>query len=336
MNSNESNMNIWGWKDFFAQQVTTESPDQIARVIKEQRDHLLLIDGTGRMIGGIISGNWKKRRDDFENPSVGDWVIVDDKTNDRDGISFYRIKQRLNRFSQILRKAAGPSEKSQLLAANVDVAFLVQSSNQDLDVRRLERYLSLLGDGEIKPIIVLTKCDLPNTEKSEKELSERFPAIPLLMTRSDQPNSIKLLEQYLGLGITSVFLGSSGVGKSTLTNLLLEAEAQLVQDIRKNDSKGRHTTTGRSMFLLESQRGLVIDTPGLREVKLPQNESNVEEAFSEILELSLKCRFANCLHKTEPQCAVKEAVKQGLLSQDKLTHYQKLKEETKKNLYSKK
>lgn len=329
MTPNETTMRAWGWREFFAQQTKGVSLGQIARVVKEQRDHYLMMNSAGTTIGGIISGNWKKRRDDFENPSVGDWVIFNEKTTERENVPFFKIERRLDRFSQILRKAAGESGKSQLLAANVDVAFLVASSNQDLDVRRIERYLSLLSEGTIKPVLVLTKCDLPSFADCRDKLTERFPELPLLLTRSDQPQSLHQLEAHLDLGMTSVFLGSSGVGKSTLTNFLTGTESQLVRSIRDNDSKGRHTTTGRSMFLLASQKGLIIDTPGLREVQLPGQDNNIDEAFSEIMELSLKCRFADCQHQTEPQCAVKEAVASGLLSKDKLAHFQKLKAETK-------
>ena len=330
-----SNLELWGWRDFFAKQFP-QSSETLARVIKEERDHYLLINSLGITVGGVISGNWRKRRIDTENPSVGDWVVLKEKTNEKNGLTFYLINERLKRFSQIIRKSAGPSDKSQLLAANIDVAFLVSSCNQDLEVRRIERYLSLLGDGEIKPILILNKCDLPQFEHCRNKISERFPEIPLLLTRSDQPESIDALNSYLGKGITSVFLGSSGVGKSTLTNHLAKNAKQIIQEIRDNDAKGRHTTTGRSMYLLSNQLGLVIDTPGLREVQLPIQENNFEEAFASIVELSLQCRFPNCRHQTEPNCAVKNAVKEGLILQDRLEHFHKLKSEIDKKVYPRK
>ncbi len=317
----------WGWRDFFSQQISDTPAENIARVLKEQRDHYQLVNGHGNVVGGVIPGKWKKRKDDFENPSVGDWVTLSEKTNTKAGIPYYLIEKRLNRFSQILRKAAGPSEKSQLLATNVDVAFIVSSCNQDFDVKRVERYIALLNEGTIKPILILNKCDLPSFADCNEKLVARFPNFPIIKTRADQAASINEISRILGSGITSVFLGSSGVGKSTLTNFLLGETKQTVQEIRNNDSKGRHTTTGRSMFLLPDNLGLIIDTPGLREVQLPGQDNNLEEAFADLAELSLTCRFPDCKHLTEPSCAVKEAVSKGTLSQDRLAHFQKLKAE---------
>lgn len=323
----------WGWNEFYQKQIGLISSEKLARVIKEERDHYVLINGVGQVVGGIISGNWKKRREDFINPSVGDWVILSDKANEKAGLKFFLIDKRLERFSQILRKTEGSNEKSQLLAANVDFAFLVSSCNQDFDVRRIERYLALLNDGIIRPILILNKCDLPSFEDCREKIILRFPSIPIILTRSDQPESINALHSFLKLGITCVFLGSSGVGKSTLTNLLLNEDIQLTQQIRNKDSKGRHTTSGRSMFMLANKLGLIIDTPGLREVQLPIQDSNLENAFSNIAELGLKCRFQDCRHQAEPNCAVKLAVKNGELFQDQLDHFHKLKAEIdKKNL----
>lgn len=326
----------WGWRDFFSQQITDLPLENIARVIKEQRDHYLLINGVGNTVGGVISGKWRKRKDDFENPSVGDWVTLGATTNTKSGMPYFLIDQRLDRFSQILRKAAGPSDKSQLLATNVDVAFIVSSCNQDFDVKRVERYISLLTEGVIKPILILNKCDLSTFEDCHLKLTQRFPNFPIITTRSDQLATINEIPRFLGRGMTSVFLGSSGVGKSTLTNFLLGEVKQTVHEIRDNDSKGRHTTTGRSMFLLPEQQGLIIDTPGLREVQLP-GENNLEEAFAEIHELALKCRFPDCKHLSEPDCAVKEELTKGILSADRLAHFQKLTAEVgKKEFWRKK
>jgi ribosome biogenesis GTPase len=330
-------MELWGWREFFAEQLSTVSTaaipaEKIARVLKEQRDHCVLINGLGKTIGGVFPGKWRKRRDDFENPSVGDWVILGQETRTQGDLVFFMIEHRLNRFSQILRKAAGLADKSQLLAANVDVAFLVSSCNQDFDVKRLERYLTLLREGVITPVLVLNKCDLPGSIECQEQLVARFPELPLLLTRSDQPTSMNALNTYLQTGQTAVFLGSSGVGKSTLTNHLLGENKQTIRDIRTQDSKGRHTTTGRSMYLLANQQGLIIDTPGLREIQLPNQELNLEEAFPEIFAHSLQCRFPDCRHQSEPGCAVKNAVKAGAIAQGRLEHFQKLKAEIDKKV----
>lgn len=337
MNDTFTPLALWGWRPFFQRQTGEIAPEQTARVVKEERSQLLLINGSGQWVGGILTGKWKKRREDFENPGVGDWVTLGVKTEERDGVSFYRIDQRLERQSLIVRKAAGTNNKMQLLAANVDVAFLVSSCNEDLDVRRIERYLSLVNGGGIKPVLVLNKCDLPEAESCVLELKNRFPDLPLLKTRSDDPQSFDQLRAFLGVGVSSVLLGSSGVGKSTITNSLIENDVQHVQEVRHQDSKGRHTTTGRSMHFISKGGGLIIDTPGLREVQLPSSETNIDETFSDILTLSLKCRFADCRHRSEPQCAVKEAIAEGLLIADRLTHFHKLQDEkAKKSPYRKK
>lgn len=333
--SNSSQLSAWGWRPFFEQQIRSVDPNLIGRVIKEERDHLQVIDGNGQLAIGTISGNWKKRRDDIENPHIGDWIELERSTDSRSGTPICRILRRFERFSQIIRKAAGESERSQLLAANVDIAFLVNSCNNDFEVRRIERYLTLLDQSSVMPIIILNKCDLPEADDCKKLISERFPNINHIWTRADDPSSIFALRNYFTMGTTSVFLGSSGVGKSTLTNFLMNESKQLVQEIRNKDAKGRHTTTSRSLFLLPNKVGLIIDTPGLREVQLPENHSHLEDSFSEIHELAINCKFQDCKHLTEPNCAVKEAIKKGVVSEDKVRHFQKLQTEQKKS-YAKK
>lgn len=327
-------LQLLGWKDFFQNQIPLDFPhSRVARIINEHRDHYILQNGLGEKVMGLIPGKWKKKVTDKEYPSVGDWVLFEDRmTYAKGGEKSYMIETRLSPFSQIIRRAAGTQNKAQVLVSNVDMAFIVSSCNQELDANRIERYLALLDDEVIKSYLILNKCDLDSFQSCHEELKSRFPQIPLILTRADDPQSIEPIRQLLPLGATSVFLGSSGVGKSTLTNLLLGNSHQLVESIRHDDSKGRHTTTGRSLFLLPSPHGIIIDTPGLREVQLSES-SHLDGAFSDIAELSLKCRFPDCKHQTEPNCAVKVAVQKGDISAEKLLHFQKLFQESKKIHY---
>lgn len=331
MHNRLRDLHQWGWRPFFEDQFHLPSdPHQIARITIEHRDHYSLINGAGESIGGLIPGNWKKRQTGIETPAVGDWVSLSRKTGDRHGVPYYLIDRRLNRYSQILRKAAGQGTQLQVLAANVDLAFIVSSCDQDFDLRRIERYLSLITDVAIKPILILNKCDLPNHANYFELLQTRFNQIPIVTTQTDKPDTIYELYRFFELGTTCVLLGSSGVGKSTIINALLGESRQDVQSVRLRDSKGRHTTTTRSMFLLPNQKGLIIDIPGLREIQLPPQQVAFDEAFRTITELAIRCRFTDCRHKTEPNCAVKEAVTQGLVTEAQLLHFHQLSTEVEK------
>lgn len=333
MNST-SPLQLLGWKDFFQNQIPVPiPPSRIARIINEHRDHYILHNGLGEKVIGLIPGKWKKKVHDKDYPSVGDWVIFEEQATDSKlGHSPYLIETRLTPFSQIIRRAAGTQNKAQVLVSNVDVAFIVSSCNQEFDLHRIERYLALLNENVIKPFLILNKCDLNFFSSCHEQITKRFPQLPLILTRADELSSLEPILQVLPTGISSVFLGSSGVGKSTLTNLLLGSSPQLVEAIRQDDSKGRHTTTGRSLFQLPPPYGMIIDTPGLREVQLSES-SHLNGAFSDIAELSLKCRFPDCKHQTEPDCAVKIAVQRGEISSEKLLHYQKLFLESQKKHY---
>lgn len=320
-----------GWTDFFQNQIDSNlPPHQVARVIAEHRDQYILINGQGEQVIGIIPGKWLKKKGERDQLSVGDWVILHSEPSPlKKKHHAYLMEKRLTPYSQIIRKAAGSQQKSQILASNINSAFIVSSCNQELDLKRIERYLSLINEETIKPFLVLNKCDLKGYDDFQWQLQKRFPEIPLFLTRFDQPKSIEPIKEQIKSGSTTVFLGSSGVGKSTLTNLLLGKAHQLVESIREEDAKGRHTTTSRSLMSLPTPYGNIIDTPGLREIQLSQS-THLDDAFSEIANLSLKCRFPDCQHLTEPNCAVKQAVEKGNLSLEKLQHFQKLYQEAKK------
>lgn len=228
-------------------------------------------------------------------PAVGDFVMAGGIGKGTQAV----IHQVLPRKSVFMRKAAGSDRKEQLVATNIDIVFLCMALNQDFNVRRLERYLSIAWDSGAKPVVVLTKSDIC------EDIEEKLP--------------------YLSAGTTAAFLGSSGVGKSTLVNRLLGEERLATGDIR-NDDKGRHTTTHRELLFLPDG-GMVIDTPGMRELGMWDAKSGIDRTFSDIEELALQCRFRDCTHTVESGCAVQKALKNGTLSKERMQSYQKLKTE---------
>ncbi|KAB7673029.1 ribosome small subunit-dependent GTPase A [Bacillus sp. B1-b2] len=257
-------------------------------------------------------------REDY--PAVGDWVILLPRANEGKG-TITGILPRISKFS---RKVAGDNTEEQIVAANVDTIFLVNSLNEDLNVRRLERYLTLTWEGGANPVIILTKADLVDNLEEKKAMVEGIAfGVPVIMVSVVEQVGIERLQEYLLPGKTVALLGSSGVGKSTLTNFLLGYEKQEVQHIRESDAKGRHTTTHREMVLLPNQ-AILIDTPGMRELQLWNSESGLSTSFSDIEKLGLTCRFRDCTHKAEAGCAVKRAIELGEMEEERLISYNKL------------
>jgi ribosome biogenesis GTPase len=259
-------------------------------------------------------------------PSVGDWVAIFPRTTDKRAM----IEKVLNRKSFLVRRAPGEREEAQVIAANVNTAFITTSVNQDFNVRRLERYLSLVRSGGCLPVILLTKTDLLINGAFETDLTEGLEAIkksageaPILEISSVTGTGFDLLTDYIRPGQTIAVIGSSGVGKSTLINRILGRNEMKTQDIRHGDDKGRHTTTSRYLLPLP-QGGMIIDTPGMREIQLWSAESGIEKTFEDIEEIALKCKFTNCRHLEEKGCAVREAVKTGIIDPERLENFRKL------------
>lgn len=227
----------------------------------------------------------------------------------------------VRRKNSISRLQAG---KVQGLAANVDVAFIVTSANQDFNLARLERYYILAKESSVRICFVLSKVDLiDNYEELVNIITERFPGSSVEKTSIYQANTETALYHHWHEKETAVFLGSSGVGKSSLINLMLENEVIRTNGIRENDGRGRHTTTARHMYLLPDQR-VVIDTPGLRSVGISANADTIDELFPEIRELEGRCRYRNCSHLSEPGCAIREALENGEMDYNRYLRYLKL------------
>ncbi|MGR5238928.1 ribosome small subunit-dependent GTPase A [Vibrio alfacsensis] len=298
-----------GWKPFFQQQLTLDDYEDtlFARVIAHHRSGYVVISEQGELHLPIHTS--------LPSMTVGDWVILNQNQQ------FLRLLDRRSLFS---RKAAGSKAELQLIAANVDTVFVVCSLNHDFNLSRIERYLALANDAEVEPVIVLTKADLCDDADELKTQVQKLD--PLLMVETvnglDESSVAKLIS-WCGQGQTIAFIGSSGVGKSTLVNTLLGEQEQVTSGIREDDSKGRHTTTSRSIHLLPSG-GILMDTPGMRELQLADCESGVSETFADVEALAQGCRFSDCQHHTEPGCAVQNAINDGSLEMRRLTNYQKL------------
>ena len=290
---------------------------QPARVMSVARSELTL-QSAAAVFTIELDREWQ-RKDPVERPTVGDWVLVNRANQQLDRL--------LERQSLFKRKAAGDRAEIQLIAANVDTVFIVSSCNDDFNLSRLERYLALAFESEAEPVLVLTKADLCDDEAryldEARQLGHQLQVMALNATAE---NSSELLAPWCRTGQTLALIGSSGVGKSTLINTLLGAEIQATGSIRQDDSKGRHTTTSRSLHCL-ANGALVLDSPGIRELQLTDVAAGLADLFSDVEELAQYCKFADCQHASEPQCAVQQAIEKGELEARRLASYQKLQRE---------
>jgi len=256
-------------------------------------------------------------------PAVGDFVMLDENES---GNSI--IHQVLTRKSVFIRKAAGTSKESQVVAANIDTIFICMSLNNDFNLRRLERYIGVAWDSGATPVVVLTKADLcHNLNDIMQKLEEVALSVDIIVTSSMEKDGYSELIKYIKSDNTIAFMGSSGVGKTTLINKLMGDNIFETQEIR-DDDKGRHTTTKRELIALP-MGGIVIDTPGMRELGI--ESADLSRTFADIDELSKQCRFNDCSHKSEPGCAIREAINSGQLSEERLSSYFKLQKEAKYN-----
>lgn len=267
-------------------------------------------------------------------PAVGDWVLLEPRLKEGAGT----VQFLLPRLSHFSRKSAGARTDEQVMAANFDTVLLVMSLNQDFNLRRLERYLVMAWDSGATPVVVLTKKDVCPIPHSYVEKTEAIAqGVPVLAVSAMSGDGMAQLEPWLIPEKTLVVLGSSGAGKSTLMNRLAGQELAATQQIREDDARGRHTTTHRELYRLDSGV-LVLDTPGIRELQLWESDGGVEEAFSDIRQLAAGCRFRDCTHNSEPGCAIQDAIMSGILAAERYDSYVKLSREmrhvTEKNTHA--
>lgn len=301
-----------GWSPFFQQQLSLEefidcSP---ARVIAQHRSYAEIYTDKGRTQLPYTS--------QMPPITTGDWVLLDGQ-----GV-FRRLLERRSCFS---RKASGPAVSEQLVAANIDTVFIVAAMNDDFSLNRIERYLVLTKEAGADAVVVLTKKDLCEDYVMFLNLVQALsPSLVVEAVNSLDVNSAICLKPWCRPGSTVALLGSSGVGKSTLINTLLGQAVQNTAEARESDSKGRHTTTSRTLHFL-NDGGVLLDTPGMRELQMVESETGLKETFAEIADLEAKCRFSDCQHKSEPGCAVQAAIINLQLDPRRLANYQKLKRE---------
>lgn len=318
-------LELLGWNTFFANQAAAYlAKGYLAARVTAEHKHIYRVYAESGEFSARVSGRLRHRalgRQDF--PAVGDWVAIDLTPGDSDA-TIHAVLPRRSKFS---RKVAGAVTEEQIVAANVDTVFLVSAMDNDFNLRRIERYLTLAWESGANPVIVLNKSDLcGNISDRLAKVYSVAPGVPVHAISCVRSQGLDELASYLNPGYTVALLGSSGVGKSTLVNNLLGENALRVSEVRKGDGRGRHTTTHRELILLP-RGGLIIDSPGMRELQLWEAEDGLTGAFDDIERLAGQCRFSNCGHHHEPGCAVIRAQEEGTLDPDRLENYKKLQKE---------
>ena len=295
----------------------------LARVSVQHKDMYKVITEGGEALAEV-SGKFRNEALGTECfPAVGDWLMVD-RLNDINGNAI--IHHVLRRKSAFERKVAGNRRDIQIVAANIDIIFICMALNNDFNIRRLERYISVAWDSMATPVIILTKYDLcDNVLERQLEVESVAIGIDVLVTSSMSGEGYESIKNYIGKEKTVAFIGSSGVGKSTLINKLMGEEVLLTNGLR-NDDKGKHTTTHRELLVLP-KGGVVIDTPGMRELQLITGD--VDKSFSDIDEIASNCKFSDCKHENEPGCAVRKAIEDGIIDIERFESYKKIQKELK-------
>jgi ribosome biogenesis GTPase len=314
-----------GWDAYFEALWGESAQDGCvpARVVSQQR-------GLWRVVGDFEecwaepSGKFRKGSEvGGDWPAVGDWVSVDLRAEKQNAL----IQQVLTRRSRFVRKVAGKQIAEQVIVANIDVALIVAALDGDFNVRRVERYLAQCWESGARPAIVLNKADAcAESAELAAEIEGIAMGAPVFLVSAKTGEGLEALEGSFKRGQTIVLLGSSGVGKSTLVNRLLQEDRQTTHAVRESDSRGRHTTTSRELFVMPGG-AMIIDTPGLRELQLWNATEGLTQTFADVDELAAQCRFTDCQHQKEPGCAVQAALASGILEVDRLESWRKLQRE---------
>lgn len=315
-----------GWRTFFSAQLTPQEQRENfpARVVTVHRDALVVHDGSEeRRVH--LGRRWTKAASQ-DKPTTGDWLLLDPAKE--------WMTRLLTRETVIKRLSAGVNAgqqtQEQAIAANIDILFIVTSSNNEFNESRLERYLTVAQNADIEPVIVITKCDLTDKSESYLALTKTVTDVFAILVNALDPTIAPGFQRWLISGQTIAMVGSSGVGKSTLLNTLAGHDIQDTGGIREADQRGRHTTTHRSIHLLENG-ALMLDTPGIRELTFAFGQDTLSEMFEDIETLIPQCKFSNCLHESEPGCAIKSAIETGDLELRRFENYQKMLEEESHN-----
>ncbi|HST52800.1 MAG TPA: ribosome small subunit-dependent GTPase A [Pyrinomonadaceae bacterium] len=315
----------YGWSDFFAAEFAPFASEgfEAGRVFLQHNRIYALYTASGETEAETTGRLRYNARGAEDLPAVGDWVVIR-RGSDEGKAKIHEVLPRRSKFS---RRAAGSETEEQIVAANVDTVFLVSGLDNDYNPRRVERYLIMAWESGAAPVVVLNKADLiEDAEEKRGEVERVAPGVPVLLLSAKRGEGVEQLLPYIERGRTVALMGSSGVGKSTIVNRLLGSEVQRTQDVRLSDARGRHTTTHRELFLLASG-GLVLDTPGMRELQLLVSERGLRETFEDIEEAAARCRFSDCRHEGEPGCAVRDALEEGALDRLRYQNYRKMQAE---------
>lgn len=312
-----------GLTERFIQESLLYNNLKLGRISSQHKDLYKVITEDGEL-AAEISGKFRfEVRSLSDYPAVGDFVMLD-RTDSSNGNAI--IHHVLSRKSAFERKAAGTSNDVQIVASNMDTVFICMALNNDFNLRRLERYLSIAWDSGAIPVVILTKSDLcVDLQTKLDDVSTVAIGVDVVVTSGLSEDGFLSIHKYMVIGKTFAFIGSSGVGKSTLINRLLGAYTMETNETR-NDDRGRHTTTRRELIVLPDG-GVIIDTPGMRELGL--EGADLVKSFSDIESLASECKFTDCSHENEPKCAVQQAIYDGMISAERLASYRKLKKEAK-------
>jgi ribosome biogenesis GTPase len=320
------NLETFGWDDFFAAAFVPLLAEgyEAGRVFLQHNKVYMLYTAAGETWAEVTGRLRYHAAGPEDLPAVGDWVAIKRLAEDAGRAKIHEVLPRRSLFS---RKAAGRETVEQVVAANVDTVFLVSGLDNDYSPRRLERYLIMAWESGAEPVVVLNKADLAeDAEEKRGEVERVAPGVPVHLLSAKEGAGVEQLFPYARPGKTLALMGSSGVGKSTIVNRLLGSEVQRTQGVRLHDARGRHTTTHRELFVLPGG-GIVLDTPGMRELQLLVSERGLRETFEDIEETASRCRFSNCQHESEPGCAVREALESGALDTARYANYRKMQAE---------
>lgn len=321
----QQSLHTLGWNEHFANHFApyAEQGYSVGRITLEHKRIYRLLSEHGELLGEVTGKLRYEATGREDYPAVGDWVVISPRAEEKKA-TIHALLPRKSKFS---RKAAGETVEEQIVAANVDTVFLVNALNNDFNIRRMERYLILAWESGAVPVLVLSKADLCDDLQSRlAEVESVAIGVPVHIVSAEREEGLDQLAPYLAEGNTVALMGSSGVGKSTLINKLSGIEMQRVSEVREGDDRGRHTTTHRELFRLPGG-GLMIDTPGMRELQLWEADEGFRGAFDDVETLAVACKFGDCRHVREPGCAVQAAIADGSLERARFDSYLKLQRE---------